>query len=162
MNAVTTNFASILDATPDHVELPKQLPEGSYRGTVGAVTYDKSKQKGTPFARWPISNITAIEPPKSMTEDEFLEAIEAAGGSEDKTLDHTIYITDKNAFRFEQFHSHCGLDLKQAASRRQRNDLVMNYEVGIIVEYQYPDNADRDDPETPKFARIARTFALTD
>ncbi len=159
MNA-PTNFASILDESPDHVELPKQPPEGSYRGTVGAVLYDKSKQKGTPFARWPISNISSDEPPKSMTEDEFLEAIEAAGGLDGKVLDHTIYITDKNAFRFDQFHSHCGLDLKQAASRRQRNDLVMNYEVGIILEYQYPEGADRDDPETPKFTRIARSFAL--
>jgi hypothetical protein len=160
MNTNATSFAAILDASPDHVELPKALPEGSYRGTVGASMYDKSAKKGTPFVRWPITSIIPLEPPKSMTEDEFVEAIDAAGGTDDKTMDHTIYLTEKNAFRLDQFHSHCGLDLKIAASRRARNDQVMNYEVGFIIEHQTPEGADADDPETPKFARIARTFSL--
>jgi hypothetical protein len=160
MNMNSTSFASILDAAPDHVELPKALPEGSYRGVVGAATYDKSKQKGTPFVRWPISNIQPVEAPKSMTDEEFDEAVEAAGGTEDKTMDHTIYLTEKNAFRLDQFHQHCGLDLHIAASRRARNEQVMNYEVGFIVEHQIPEGADADDPETPRYARIARTFAL--
>lgn len=154
------NFKSILDEVVDHVELPKALPVGSYQGVVGAPFYDKSKNKGTHFVRWPISNVAPIEPPKSMSEEEFAEAIEAAGGLEGKSIDHTIYITEKNAYRMDQFFSHCGLDLEQPASRRQRADQVMNAEVGFIIEHQIPEGADPDDPETPKFARIARTFAL--
>jgi hypothetical protein len=159
-------FASILDASVDHVELPKALPEGAYRGIVGLATYDKSKNKGTMFVRWPISSIEAVEAPKSMTEDEFAEAIEAAGGLEGKSIDHTIYITERNAFRIDQFHSHCGLNLKEThragASRRQLNDQVTNAEVGFIIEHQFPEGADPDDPETPRFARIARTYNLSD
>ena len=159
MNASSPNFASILDEVHDKVEMPKSLPEGIYLALVaGPPRYDKSKKKGTPFVEWPLRITEAIEPPKSMTEEEFEAAVEAAGGLDDKMMNFTIYLTDKNAYRLEQLHEHCGINLaKNKLSRRALNENIVNSEVLVTIEHQVPEG-EEDNPEAPRFARIGRTL----
>jgi len=146
------NFASILDESPDHVDQPKARPTGPYIFTVGAPSYGKSRKKGTPFIEFPLRAIAAedgVDP----------DALDEAGGIEGFKTRVTFYLTEDSVFRLDLFHEHCGIDLKtDKASRRQRNDMVVNAQVLGIVEHEYPLGEDGEPDQTKEpFVRVNKT-----
>lgn len=139
------SFASILDAAPTEVERPKPLPVGSYHCVVtGAPRYDKSSKKQTDFVEFQLRITGCYD---DVDDDE----LEAAGGVDGKMLKVTYYLTEDAVWRLDEFHVHCGLDLDEDTSRRQRNEDVINSEVIAVVRHQTS-----QDGQT-KYAEVART-----
>lgn len=143
------NFASILDEAPTEIERPKPLPVGTYLCVVqGQPVYDKSNKKGTPFVEFTLR-------PVSAEEDVDHDDLAAMGGLEGKTIKATFYLTEDAVFRLDEFHTHCGIDINEPASRRARNDAIVNAQVRAVVKHEMSQDA------TQSFARLART-ALAD
>lgn len=139
------NFSSILDEAPTEVNRPKPLPIGTYLCIVkGQPVYDKSSQKGTPYVEFTLAVIAAED---DVDEDELSEM----GGFEGKTLRATYYTTDDAIYRLDEFHQHCGIDLNEPASRRSRNDDVVNAQVRVVVKHETSKDG------SVVFAKIART-----
>ena len=145
----TPNFASILNESPDHVERPKPLPVGTYLCTVGAPEAGESSKKKTPFLKFPLKPLAALE-------DVDDEALQEVGGIEDKNLSITFYITELAKYQLDEFHANCGLDLKKCKAtgltRADRNDEVVNTQVLAQVTHRIDDN----DPERV-YAEVRRT-----
>lgn len=140
------NFSSILDEAPTEVDRPKPLPVGTYTCVVGGQpTYDKSSRKGTPFVMFTLRP-TAAE--ADVDEEELAEM----GGFDNKTIRATFYLTEDAAYRLDEFHVHCGLDLADESSRRQRNDEVVNAQVRAVVKHRSSDDG------TQIYAELARTL----
>lgn len=140
------NFASILDEAPTEIDRPKPIPTGTYLCRVqGTPTYDKSSKKGTPFVQFTLKPISAEE---DVDEDDLQEM----GGLDNKTLRLTFYLTEDAVYRLDEFHEHCGLDLTESASRRSRNDEVVNAEVRALVKHR-----PSEDGQTV-YAEISRTL----
>lgn len=143
----TPNFASILDEAPTEIDRPKPLPAGTYLCIVaGTPLYDKSSKKGTPFVQFNLKPIAA----ESDVDDEDLAEM---GGFEGRNIRATFYLTGDAVFRLDEFHQHCGLDLSEEQSRRQRNDEVVNAQVRAVVKHR----ASEDGSQI--FAELARTLA---
>jgi len=139
------NFASILDEAPTEVDRPKPLPAGTYICIVGNPVYDKSAKKGTPYVMFTLKPIGAES---DVDEDELAEM----GGFENKTIRATFYLTEDAVYRLDEFHQHCGLDLTDEASRRARNDEVVNAQVRAVVKHRSSDDG------TQIYAELARTL----
>jgi hypothetical protein len=152
-NAVP-NFASILDEAPTEVNRPKSLPTGTYTFVVGKWEEGKSSKKQTPFIKFNMMPISADE---DVDEDELDEALTAASGEvhelKSRSMSITFYITPDAAYRLDEFHEHCGLDLNDPLSRRMRSDQVINAQVkGYVAPRQ------QSDPDAPTYAEIKRTL----
>jgi hypothetical protein len=143
----TPNFSSILDEAPTEVNRPKPPPEGTYLCIVGQWEQGKSAKKGTPFVKFPLRVIAADE-------DVDPDALAEMGGFEGRVLPITFYTTEDAVYRLDEFHQHCGVDLTDPASRRMRNDLIINAQVYAYVKHR---QADPNDPNSTIFAEIART-----
>jgi hypothetical protein len=126
----TPNFQSILDESPTEVNVPPPLPVGTYSAIViGTPEYGESAQKQTPFVEFTYK-LTSAGP--DVDEDE----LDTCGGLDGRTLKNKYWLTPDAAFMLDQFHEHCGLDLGDAESRRNRNDLVINSEVKVHVKHR--------------------------
>lgn len=143
------NFASILDDSPTEVSRPKPLPAGTYLcRVIGTPRYDKSSKKQTPFVEFTLKLMAAEE---DVDEDELAEVLgDSALG--DRVMTNTYYLTEDAVYRLDEFHQHCGLDLENEESRRQRNEEVINAEVRVVVAHE----ASQDGQQV--FARIRRTL----
>lgn len=141
------NFASILDEAPTEIVRPKPLPVGTYVCVVqGQPVYDKSSKKNTPFVKFTLRPIAAED-------DVDIEDLESMGGFDGKTIQATYYLTDDAAFRLDEFHSHCGIDITAPASRRTRNEEVMNCQVRAVIKHRMAEDGSQI------FAELARTAA---
>lgn len=142
----TPNFSSILDEAPTEVERPKPLPAGTYLCIVaGSPIYDKSSKKGTPYVQFTLRPISAEA---DVDEEDLAEM----GGFENKSLRATFYLTEDAVYRLDEFHEHCGLDLSEESSRRQRNDEVINAQVRAVVGHRPSDDGSQI------FAELKRTL----
>lgn len=139
------NFGSLLDETPTEVDRPQPLPEGSYLWVVqGMPRYDKSSKKGTEFTEFTVKALRAgsdVDP----------EQLAEMGGIEDKTQKLAFYHTEGSIYRLDEFHEHCGIDLSEAKSRRQRNEDCVNAQFVGFIRHE----ASQDGQTT--FGRIGRT-----
>lgn len=142
MNA--PHFASILDEAPTEVTRPKPLPEGTYLCVVGQGEYGKSSQKKTDQIKFPLRPIAAMD-------DVDPDALAEVDGLEGKNLSITLYITDNAKFMLDAFHENCGLDLTEAASRRMRNEEVVNCQVLAAVTHRMSEDGSQ------AFAEVRRT-----
>lgn len=125
----TPNFASILDDSPTEVKAPPPMPVGTYLCTiVGSAEYGKAPQTGTDFAKFVLKPIQAAD---DVNEEELSEI----GGFDGKTLRATFWLTPDAVFMLDQFHEACGIDLDDGASRRTRNDAVVNRQVYAKVKH---------------------------
>src|SRR5271165_3688395 len=160
MNDLSPNFSSILDdAAPDHVELPKPLPVGSYLCSVPLCEYGASRDKGTKYVQWDLPIIAPLD-------DVDPDALEAYGDVKGRTIRATFYYADaddnisKSSWRLDAFHEHCGLNLRQPSSWRKRNDAVTNSQVVVYVRHE-PEKLSREDLAAgvvPRvFSRLDRT-----
>jgi hypothetical protein len=145
--ATAPNFASILDESPTEVSAPQPAPQGTYVFVVGNPRYDKSTVKGTDFVDFPVRAIAA--------ESDVDEAeLEEAGGLDAINLRAIFYLTEDAVYRLDEFHSHCGIDLEDGASRRSRNDAVVNAEVRGFVKHEPSKDGTRI------FARFNRSLPM--
>lgn len=120
-------FSSILDESPTEVVRPKPLPVGTYKFRVG--NYEKVVAKtGTPGLKFEFT-------PVDYAEDVDLDALEEAGGLEGKSLLNSFWITEASAYRLDEFHQACGIDLAKANKRSLRNDAVFNAEVLGVIKH---------------------------
>lgn len=143
--ATRPNFGSLLDEAPTEVDRPKPLPEGSYLWVVtGMPRYDKSSKKGTEFTEFLVKCLAAGE---DVDPDQLAEM----GGIEDKTQKATFYHTEGSIFRLDEFHEHCGIDLSEEKSRRQRNEDCVNAQFVGYIRHE----ASNDGQSI--FARLGRT-----
>jgi hypothetical protein len=138
------NFTSILDEQPTEVNRPKPLPEGTYLCVVGQPEEGVSSQKKTPFVKFPLRPVSALE-------DVDTAALNEVGGLDSKNMSTTYYLTPDSIFRLDEFHEHCGLDLTDAASRRARNAEVVNSRVLAVVKHRMSQD------NTQSFAEVNRT-----
>ena len=142
------NFGSILDAAPSEVERPKPLPAGSYTCVIkGLPRYDKSSKKGTPFVEFTLQPIEAGE---DVDEDD----LKAMGGFTNKTIRATYYLTEDAAYRLDEFHEHCGIELDDTTSRRERNEQTPGKQVLAYVKH----TASNDGASI--YAELAKTAAV--
>ena len=144
MNTTAPHFASILDEAPTEINRPKPLPEGTYLCVVGQPEEGKSSKKGTPFIKFPLKPIAAMD-------DVDEAALVEVGGIESKNLSTTYYITPDAVFMLDQFHSHCGIDLGEEVSRRVRNSEVVNTQVLAVVKHRMSED------NTQSFAEVRQT-----
>ncbi len=114
------NFASILDEAPTEVLRPPPLPKGTYLWRVGQWELRTVGQDGKQLVEF---QMQCLAPGDDVDEEELAEA----GGCEGKFTRVTFWLED--AYKLDEFHENCGLDLEEPASRRQRNDEVMNAQV---------------------------------
>lgn len=143
--SIQPHFATILDEAPSEVVRPKPLPAGTYTCVVrGQPRYDKSSKKRTPFVEFSLAAIAAGE-------DVDFEELEACGGIDGKIIRATYYLTEDAAYRLDEFHSHCGIDLGIEASRRQRCEEVVNAQVTAVMRHRASDDG------TAVYAELART-----
>lgn len=144
----TPNFSSILDESPSEVSAPLPLPQGTYVCVIqGSPRYDKSSKKGTDFVEF---NLRPIAAESDVDESELDES----GGLEGRLLRATFYLTEDSIYRLDEFHSHCGIDLEDGQSRRQRNDAVVNTEVRAFVKHETSQDGSRI------FARFNRSLPV--
>jgi len=143
----TPNFASILDEAPTEVSAPQPLPQGTYICIVKGVTYDKTTKKGTDYAEFTLQPIAAEN-------DVDPQELKDTGGLEGKTIRATFYLTEDAIYRLDEFHTHCGLDLADVASRKTRNDAVINSEVRAFVKHETSQDGSRI------FARFNRSLPM--
>ena len=129
----TPNFASILDEAPTEISRPKPLPEGTYICIVGAPEEGISRGKQTPYVRFPLKPIAALDDVDAMD-------LEAAGGLENKTLRIDFWATTDAIYRLDEFHTHCGIDISDAVPRRIRNTEAVNSQVLAVVKHRQDQN----------------------
>ena len=149
----TPNFQAILDEAPTEVERPKARPVGTYLCVVGQATYEKSSKKGTPFVKFPLRALTALDDVDSAE-------LEESGGIDGFNTSVTFYLTEDAIYRLDEFHEHCGLDLADPLSRRGRNELVANAQVLVVIGHreQTLTNEERAAGVEPQvYAEVKRT-----
>lgn len=144
MNA-SPNFKSILEASPSEVVRPPQIPVGTYLCTVGQWETGESSKKKTPFVKFQLTPIAAME-------DVDDTALTVIGGLEGRSLSVTYYITEAAVPMLDEFHQNCGVDLTDGTSRLARNDAIMNTQVLAMVEHEIDQN-----DSSRVFARVNRT-----
>jgi len=141
-------MSSILDAAPTEIDRPKPLPVGSYICVVkGLPRYDKSSKKQTEFVEFVLQ-------PIAVRDDVDAEELEAMGGFANKTIKATFYLTEDAVYRLDEFHEHCGIELEDGVSRRQRNEQTVNKQVGAFIRHE----ANQDG--TAIFGRLGSTFIV--
>lgn len=139
------NFASILDESPTEVKVPPPLPAGSYICVIqGQPEYGKAEKTGTDFVQFTFRPIAALE---DVDEEELKEI----GGFDGKTVRNKYWLTPDAAFMLDQLHEHCGLNLEDGMSRRQRNEEIVNAQVMVVIKHGTSNDGQRI------FANIART-----
>ena len=143
------NFASILDESPTEAHDIPLIPQGTYTAVVqGAPRYDKSTKKGTEFIEFTLKLIAAED-------DVDADELDNIGGIEDKSIKATFYYENDYGLRgLDLFHQHCGIDLGDGQTRRQRSDDCMNAEVRIFVKHEPSQDGTR------MFARFNRSLPM--
>lgn len=137
-------FASILDESPTEVIYPTPLPVGTYLCVVGAREEGESSQKHTPFWKYPLRPIAALE-------DVDDTALQEVGGLEGKLLSTTFYLTPDAISMFDEFFSNCGGDFEDGLSRKARSLELQNSQVLAVVSHRM------NEDKTRTFAEVRRT-----
>lgn len=143
-----TNFSSILDAPSEGGKRPPPLPAGSYNCVVqGLPEYGQSSQKQTPFVKFILTPVTALD-------DVDSDALSEAGGLAGKKIYATYYITEDAKWRLEAFLKHCGLDESEFSSIRQMIEATPGCSVVANMRHKpYQDGSGI-------FAELANTAAV--
>lgn len=145
----TANFADILKMRPSDAKPPPLLPVGSYLCVVqGLPRYDKSSQKGTPFAEYTLSVLAAGE---DVDDD---EAALIDGGVVGKTIKAQYYLTDNAMFMLTDFFANCGLDVKSAKSYEELMDQPNGCQIIAYIKHR-PSNDPNDKRTFPRLAGTA-------
>ena len=109
---MSIDFRTLLSTPTDTIKAPKPLPPGTYRGMITQRTFDKSKQKETPFVRFDVKVASA----EADVPQEDLEGIDVSA----KTLRKDYYLTPDASFRIVELAKSCGHN----ASGRSLGELI--------------------------------------
>lgn len=144
------NFASILDTPASDVKPPPLIPAGTYHTViVGLPESGQSSQKQTDFFKFTHRIVGALE---DVDQDELAEAFPE--GIAGKTIDNTLYLTEKSLFMLTDMLKNCGIDFEGGKTVRAAIDETPNAEVGIVINHRPSQDGQR------MFNNIARTVAL--
>lgn len=137
-----SNFASILDAAPTEIVRPKSLPVGSYLCVInGLPRYDQSSKKKTDFVEFQLKPLSAGD---DVDQDDLNIWMQKEDGTTrtlaDASIKATYYLTETAAYRLDEFHEHCGLELDPNVSRRQRNEMATGCQVMAFVKHRASDD----------------------
>jgi hypothetical protein len=124
------NFEDLLDQSPTEVRAPGMLPEGPYVFLVKMPDYvtANSGNKGTKFHMQPVGYLDGVD-------EEALTKALNGDALADRELDLTFWHTDKSIYRLDDFHVHCGCDLNDGATRKQRNEMIIGSQVVGYVKH---------------------------
>jgi len=75
-------------------------------------------------------------------------------GVSGKTVENTLYLTEKSLFMLTDFLKNCGIDFEDGKSVRAAIDETPNAEVGIVIKHEPSDDGQRI------FAKVGRTVQL--
>ena len=144
------NFASILDQPLADVKPPPLIPVGTYHTVIqGLPETGQSSKKQTDFLKF---THRIVAPLDDVDQDALAEAFPE--GVIGKTIDNTLYLTEKSLFMLADMLKNCGIDYDGTTSVRAAVDQTPNAEVGIVIKHEPSEDGQRI------FARVARTVAL--
>lgn len=110
---MSANFTDILNKPASAIEAPKPLPQGTYLCMVnGQAEIKKIGQKETLAA---IFQLKPLQP----QEDVDASALSEQGGIGERTIRHTLFLTEDAAYRAKEFLDHCGLDVEDGSTLGQ-------------------------------------------
>lgn len=137
-----SSFASILDAAPTEIVRPKSLPVGTYLTVVnGLPRYDKSSKKQTDFVEFMLKPLQAMDDVDQEALNEWMQKEDGTTRTlADASIKATYYLTETAAYRLDEFHEHCGLELDDKVSRRQRNEQVAGCQVMAFIKHRGSDD----------------------
>jgi len=146
------NFASILDQPAADVKPPPLIPVGTYHTVIqGLPEAGQSSQKQTDYLKFTHRIVAALDDvDQTDLEETFPEGITG------KTIDNTLYLTDKSLFMLTDMLKNCGIDFSEGISVRAAVDQTPNAEVGIVIKHEPSQDGQRI------FARVARTVSLSE
>jgi len=138
MANTSADFSAILERAPSEVERPKALPTGTYLVVVkGQPQFDKSTKKQTPFAKFNLGFLQALE---DVDEEELEQALTSAEGTKtaltEKSINHTLYLTENSAWRLDEFLEHCGIELDGKKSRSQMIEETPGCQLLISIKHR--------------------------
>ena len=153
----TTNIADLLDQPSIDAERPKPFPQGSYIAQVkGLPREDVSTRKQTRYLEFTLVPVEVYRDKDGRTDvDE--DALEEMGGLNDRSLRHTLYVTDLAMYRMREFFDHCGIpdmEGKRKLSHNERAVQSPGCHVGISVKHVPSQDG------SGVFANIASTFKV--
>jgi len=102
------NFKALLTKNLDDVRKPEPIPEGSYKGMVKSFSYESSARKQTPFVRFVV---TVMEAMQGVDADDLETALQGQPITS-KTLRADFYLTDEALFRLKDFLASLGIDTR--------------------------------------------------
>src|SRR5258707_5367604 len=144
------NFASILDQPAADVKPPPLIPVGTYHTVIqGLPEAGQSSKKQTDYFKFTHRIVAALDDvDQGALAESFPEGITG------KTIDNTLYLTEKSLFMLTDMLKNCGIDFGEDISVRAAVDQTPNAEVGIVIKHEPSEDGQRI------FARVARTVAL--
>jgi len=151
-NTTNTNmsFEDLLNAPLHQFEAPDPLPVGSYLFRVGNNKADKSSKKQTPYFRFDLHPVQALD---DVDTDELPE------DWQDRTFSWDIYITPKAMPMAQEFFSTCGLDIGDEDNPRSLRELIPETKgcmVKGVVFHESSDDGKR------VFARVNKVYPAED
>lgn len=124
------DFTQILDEVPlGEIEKPKPLPEGAYRAIIKKIDYGKSAEKKTPYVRFHLEIVEAI----NVDENE-LESYGAVNGKKTKV---DFYVTENTKHNLKDFLiNHLGIEADGQSFLSQIIPEAQNRELGINIKHE--------------------------
>lgn len=145
MTDLAPNFSSLLDESPTEIKAPPLVPVGTYLAIVGQYTIVGNPPNNLqPYMEVPFRIVAAGD---DVSEDDLAD-IDVIN----KVLKRKYWLTEDAAGFIDQLHADAGVDLTKPISRRQRNDMIINSEVMIVVSHS------QNKAGTRTFANVDRTL----
>lgn len=143
-------FEDILNRPAEDIKAPPVLPVGTYHTIIaGLPERGKSSKKQTDFFKF----THKIVAPLSDVDEEALAQVE--GGVIGKTIDNTLYVTEKSAFMLKELLENTGVDLS-GKTLAAGIDEVVNREVLIVIKHESSEDGQRT------FAKVGKTMPMSE
>ena len=140
-------FASVLDTPDEEIKEPQPFPVGSYVCLVkGLPEYDKSSQRQTPFARFNLQPLQAMD-------DVDQQALADMGGFGNRSIRATYYLTEDAAYRAKEFCDHCGVP--SGGTLRHRLEQCQGQQVVVVLRHGMSDRTGKPFHEIARTAQVA-------
>lgn len=150
---MTTNLEELLNRPAGGFKPPPLIPAGPYRCETAGLSFDKSKDKNTPFASVAVRYQEALE----GVDPEAVAGVDIAK----RTSKIDFYLTEDATFRLVNFAKDCGVeDVDNKTIKELCADIARNkYQfVGYVT---HSPNKNAKGPDDAKFyANITKTAKL--
>lgn len=139
------DFTQLLDNNLGEIEKPKPMPQGSYVAIIKKSEFDKSSKKQTPFVRYHLELVQALD---DVDEEDLQEFGEVAG----KTTRVDFYLTEGALFQLQDFLLyHVGLDMEGKPLKEAIPEAI-NQQVGVRIKHEHSEDGQNT------YARVDGTF----